>query len=150
MKYRHKMGRKLIFGVLMLLAMSVSAQTQRSGTLKSVEGEVSLVNGTTSRVAEVGGGLQEADRIVTGRHASTSLVLKDGTIVMVGPSSTMDLSKIQFDPTTQNGSMSLSLWQGMIRVVTGLLGKLHPEQVNVTTPTSVVGVRGTDFIVEVP
>jgi hypothetical protein len=60
------------------------------------------------------------------------------------------LSKLQFDSTTQNGSMALSLLQGTIRVVTGLLGKLHPEQVNITTPTSVVGVRGTDFIVEVP
>ena len=44
----------------------------------------------------------------------------------------------------------LNLLQGTIRVVTGWLGKVQPEQVKVITPTSVVGVRGTDFIVEVP
>jgi hypothetical protein len=60
------------------------------------------------------------------------------------------LTDVKFDTTTQDGSLILNLVQGSIRVVTGWLGKLHPEQVKVITPTSVVGVRGTDFIVEVP
>ncbi|MFM2050200.1 MAG: hypothetical protein RL682_691 [Pseudomonadota bacterium] len=34
-------------------------------------------------------------------------------------------------------------------MVTGVLGKLSPENVKVTTPSSTVSVRGTDFIVEV-
>ena len=68
----------------------------------------------------------------------------------MGPSTTLELTKLQFDSTTQDGSLALNLLQGSIRVVTGWLGKLHPEQVKVITPTSVVGVRGTDFIVEVP
>jgi hypothetical protein len=92
----------------------------------------------------------QADRIVTGRYASTSLTLKDGTVLTVGPNTTLELTKLQFDSTTQEGSLALNLVQGSIRVVTGWLAKIHPDQVKVTTPTSVVGVRGTDFIVEVP
>jgi len=68
----------------------------------------------------------------------------------VGPNSTLELAKLQFDTTTQEGNLMLNLLQGSIRVVTGWLGKLHPDQVKVVTPTTVVGVRGTDFIVEVP
>jgi hypothetical protein len=150
MKPKIKLINNLIFLTGMLLALNANAQALRSGTLKSVQGEVNLNQGAVTRAAEVGAGLLETDRIVTGRNASTTVTFKDGTVVSVGPNTTLDLSKLQFDPTTQNGSLALSLLQGTIRVVTGLLGKLHPEQVNITTPTSVVGVRGTDFIVEVP
>ena len=111
---------------------------------------MSLAQAAIRRLAEAGGGLQPADRIVTGRDASATFMLKDGTVVSVGPNSTLELAKVQFDTTTQDGSIMLNLLQGTIRVVTGWLAKLHPEQVKVITPTSVVGVRGTDFIVEVP
>jgi hypothetical protein len=39
---------------------------------------------------------------------------------------------------------------GTVRLVTGLLGKLQPDNVKVQTPSSTVAVRGTDFVVEVP
>lgn len=138
------------FCILVLLAFAVRAEEPRWGTLKSVAGEVSLSQAGAVRTAEVGAGVLQADRIVTGRNASTTLTLKDGTLLAVGPHSTLELTKLQFDTTSQEGSVLLNLVQGTIRVVTGWLGKLHPEQVKVLTPTSVVGVRGTDFIVEVP
>ena len=40
------------------------------------------------------------------------------------------------------------LLRGSLRMATGLIAKVKPEQVKVTTPTTVIGVRGTDFIVE--
>lgn len=136
--------------VLLLVAVAASAQTQRQGTLKAVAGEVSLTQAGASRQATVGAGLRESDRIVTGRNASATLALRDGTIITAGPDTTMELAKVQFDATTQDGSVLVNLTQGVLRVVTGWLAKLHPEQVNIKTPTSVVGVRGTDFLVEVP
>jgi hypothetical protein len=145
------MNRKILWACAMALATTaVSAQDQRAGTLKTVTGDVRLSHAGAARPAQEGGGLQQTDRIVTGRDASATFTLKDGTVVSVGPNATLDLAKLQFDTTTQEGSLMLSLLQGSIRVVTGWLGKLHPEQVKVTTPTSVIGVRGTDFIVEVP
>jgi hypothetical protein len=60
----------------------------------------------------------------------------------------MDLRQIQFDSTTQQGNFLLDLLRGSVRVVTDLLAKVNPELFKVQTPTSVVGVRGTDFIVE--
>jgi hypothetical protein len=145
------MNRRILWTCALLLASTAaSAQDQRLGTLKTVTGDVQLGQSSAARAAQEGGGLQQADRIVTGRDASATFTLKDGTVVSVGPDAILDLAKVQFDTTTQEGSLMLSLLQGTIRVVTGWLGKLHPEQVKVTTPTSVVGVRGTDFIVEVP
>jgi hypothetical protein len=138
------------FCILALLTPFASAQDHRVGTLKSVTGLVDLGLAANKRSADVGSALLPADRITTGRHASATFMLKDGTVVSVGPNSTLELAKVQFDTTTQQGNLVLDLLQGSIRVITGWLGKLHPEQVKVMTPTSVVGVRGTDFIVEVP
>lgn len=148
---------KLFITMLWALACVAAAsahaelvQDTRSGTLKAVQGEVTLQQNQTSRPAALGAGVAQAERIVTGRGASAVLMLKDGTVVSVGPGSTVDLSHFKFEPTTQDGGFMVSLLQGSIRVVTGLLGKLHPNKVSITTPTAVVGVRGTDFIVEVP
>ena len=79
---------------------------------------------------------------------AASLTLKDGTVLAVGPDSVMDLSEFAFNSTTQEGSMLVNLVRGSLRMATGLIAKLKPEQVKVTTPTTVIGVRGTDFIVE--
>jgi hypothetical protein len=140
----------LIMSLLLFGACSAGAQEQRQGTLKSVQGAVVLTKADLARDADIGGGVHESDRISTGRNANATLMLRDGTIVTVGPGSTVELTKLQFDSTTQEGNLAVRLLQGSLRMVTGLIAKRHPEQVNVITPTSVVGVRGTDFIVEVP
>ena len=84
----------------------------------------------------------------TGRNGAASLTLKDGTVLVMGPDTTVDLTRFQFDTTTQKGHFALDLLQGSVRVITGLLAKINPDLFKVSTPTSVVGVRGTDFIVE--
>jgi hypothetical protein len=76
-------------------------------------------------------------------------MLRDGTSIAVGPNTTVDLSRFQFDGTTQQGGVAVRLLKGTIRVVTGILGKTQPDNVKVSTPATTVSVRGTDFIVEV-
>lgn len=120
----------------------------REGTFKAVQGEVTVVRGTTRSAAVVGAGVQASDRIVTGPKSAASVTLRDGTRLSVGPDSTMDLSTFEFNPTTEEGSVLVALLRGSLRMATGLIAKIKPEQVKVTTPTSVIGVRGTDFIVE--
>lgn len=120
----------------------------RQGTFKTVQGEVTVVRGNARSAAVVGGGVLTTDRIVTGPNSAAALTLKDGTMLSLGPDSAIDLAQFQFDPTTHDGNLAISMMRGTLRVVTGLIAKLRPERVTVTTPTSVIGVRGTDFIVE--
>ena len=129
--------------------VTVTPSDGRSGTFKSVQGEVTVVKGEARRAAVVGAGLHESERVLTGADGMTSLVLKDGTVLSLGNNSTFDLSTFQFDSTTHEGNVLVSLLRGSMRMVTGLLAKFKPEDVKVVTPTTVIGVRGTDFIVEV-
>lgn len=138
-----------VFLTLALAGYGASGWAQeRSGTLKNVEGEVTLVREGRNLPAIPGGALREGDRIVTGRKSAAAATLQDGTVLSVGPNSTLDLTQYAFEPVSQNGSLLVNLLQGTVRMVTGIMGKSNPELIKLTTPTTVVGVRGTDFIVE--
>jgi len=125
-------------------------QEVRTGTFKSVSGDVRLSRNGQSQAVAPGTGVVEKDRIVTGKEARATLTFKDGMVLAIGPGTTLDLPATRFDTTTQDGGMAIHVLKGSLRLVTGWLGKLHPEKLKITTPTSVVGLRGTDVIVEVP
>ena len=145
----HRMKRvAYALGLTLTLALPATA-SDRSGTFKNIEGSVTVIRNAKSLPAVPGGKLLVADRMVTGPDSAASVTLRDGTVVSVGSNSKLDLNQFVFDTTSQNGNMLLNLLQGTMRMVTGIMGKTNPDLIKVTTPTSVVGVRGTDFIVEV-
>jgi hypothetical protein len=127
-----------------------AAPEQRAGTIKSVRGDVRLQSrdATDAHAASAGEAVQPIDRILTGADSGASLVMRDGTAIVVGPSSRLDVKDFRFDSTTEDGGLVVALLRGSLRMATGLIGKTHPEAVHVETPTAVIGIRGTDFIVE--
>jgi hypothetical protein len=129
--------------------LPTAAPEARAGIVKSVRGKVQLLNSDGSmRPAHEGDAVAPIDRLVTEADSAASLVLRDGTTIVVGPSSRLDLKQFHFDSTTQDGSLLVSLLRGSLRMITGLIGKSHPDAVRVETQTAVVGIRGTDFIVQ--
>jgi len=121
---------------------------ERQGLFKAVRGEVTVVRGDTRSAAVVGGPLHTGDRVITGAQGTATLSLLDSTVIELGANSTLDLTQFRFDSTTNEGGMLVILARGTLRMITGLIAKTQPENVKVTTPTAVIGVRGTDFIVE--
>jgi hypothetical protein len=67
---------------------------------------------------------------------------------MLGPDSQLEIKGFTYDATKQEGNVILSMLRGTMRMITGLIGKAHPEAVKINTPTSLIGVLGTDFIVK--
>lgn len=125
------------------------AHNDRAATIKKVTGSVQALGPTGRRPLQSGDELQVADRVLTGADASISLVLRDGTTLMLGPDSELNLREFTFNSTTNQGGMVLSMLKGTLRVITGLIGKNRPDAMRIITPTSTIGVLGTDFIVEV-
>jgi hypothetical protein len=134
-------------------AAAASTAPARDATFKGVAGDVRVVPGDGrvegQRQAQPGAPLSASERIVTGPDGSAAFVARDGTVVSVGPNTSVALSRFEFDSTTQRGRFALDLLRGTVRVVTGLRASAGPDRFSVTTPTSTIGVRGTDFIVEV-
>lgn len=122
---------------------------QRAGIVKAVQGSVELLGADgVIRPAQAGDALALVDRLTTGPDSGASVVLRDGTTLVVGPASQLELKEFHFDATTQQGGLLVSLLRGSLRMVTGLIGKFHPEAVRVETQTATIGIRGTDFIVQ--
>ncbi|WP_068683548.1 MULTISPECIES: FecR domain-containing protein [unclassified Variovorax] len=125
------------------------AAAEHAGILKSVRGKVMLLSADGSaRPAQAGDPVAPIDRLQTEAGSAASLVLRDGTTMVVGPSSRLDLKQFHFDSTTHDGGLLVSLLRGSLRMVTGLIGKTQPDAVRVETQTATIGIRGTDFIVE--
>jgi hypothetical protein len=119
------------------------------GTIKTVQGQVTVIHDNMQSTAVVGALVRSSDRIQTGVDSAAAITLADGTIMSIGPNSVVELQSFRFDPATNDGNVLVNVVRGTLRMVTGMIAKVKPEQVKVTTPTTVIGVRGTDFIVEV-
>jgi len=130
-------------------AAAASAVRERAATVKLVNGQVLARGPQGERTLNSGDEVAASERVLTGKGASVSLVLRDGSTLMLGPDSALDLKEFRFNPTTNEGSLVLSVVKGTLRMITGLIGKTRPESVRITTTTSTIGVLGTDFIVEV-
>ena len=131
------------------LGLSAPLWAADSGTTKVVVGDVRIERAGVSSRLQVGDTLQEKDRIVVAAGGSAGITLRDDTRISMGPRSTLVINRFTFDPQTQEGSVDTSILAGTMRYVTGLVGRLRPDAVRVATSTATIGIRGTDFIVEV-
>lgn len=130
-------------------ALAQAPADSRAGTVRSVRGTVQVLSiDAGARPVRTGEPVAPIDRIVTEADSAASLVLRDGTAIVLGPSSRLDLKQFHFDKATREGALQILLLRGSLRMVTGLIGKTHPDAVRVETQTASIGVRGTDFIVE--
>ena len=125
-----------------------ATKAERAGFLKSVDGQVEVIDAAgLARPASPGDALAATEQVVTSDGAGAGVVLRDGTVLVIGPSSRLDLKEYSYDGTTHEGGMLVQLLRGSMRMVSGLIGKSHPEAVRVETQTATIGIRGTDFIV---
>ncbi len=131
-----------------LAQASPAPEATRAGTLRAVQGRVQIgAEGATPRMARTGEAVDRSERILTDAGGGASIVLRDGTTLVLGPSSSLELRDFQFDSTSHQGSMWMSLLRGSLRMVTGLIGGRQPDAVRLQARTVTVGIRGTDFIV---
>lgn len=131
-----------------ILAFSAHAAEQ-AGMVKVSKGSVSIERDGKKMTADVGTPVLVADRVRTGTDGSVGVTLRDNTLLSAGPNSLIVIDKFAFDNTTQDGNMSVGIRKGTLSVASGKIAKRTPESVDFHTPTSVLGVRGTEFVIEV-
>jgi hypothetical protein len=124
------------------------AQTHAAGIAKIVTGDVRVKDTQGERTLKSGDAVFEDTRLIAGKQSSASVVLRDGTTLVLSENSQFNIQKFTFDATTQDGGMLINLLQGSMRMLTGLIAKINPDAIQVKTKTLSVGIRGTDFIVD--
>jgi hypothetical protein len=135
---------------LILLTCVNSVFASESGIIKNVTGQVQIVRNGTNSDAKVGSSVEEKDKIIVLEKSSVGISMNDETLMSLGENSSLIVDKYTFNPVTRDGKVETSILKGTLRFVTGLIGREHPEAISVNTPVATMGIRGTDFIVEVP
>ena len=59
------------------------------------------------------------------------------------------LQAVAFNASTHEGQLDDSLQRGTLAVITGKMVKQSPDAMRIRTPASILGVRGTEFVVKV-
>ncbi len=131
------------------VAPGVAGAGDVAGMVKVAKGTVSIERDGKRLAAGVGTPVEVADRLRTGADGSVGVTLRDNTLLSAGPNSLVIIDKFAFDNTTQGGKLSVGIRRGTLSVASGKIAKKTPESVDFHTPTSVLGVRGTEFVVEV-
>lgn len=136
-----------IFAAALLLA-ATGAQAD-IGRVKISKGPALIERGSERIPAEPGLVLEEADVVVTGDGGRVGITFIDNTRFSAGPNSRVELSTFRFNPTTQDGDFQTRVEKGTLAVISGQIAKKTPDAMKVRTPTTILGVRGTEFVVEV-
>jgi hypothetical protein len=136
-------------GSMLLLALSLAlpASAAEIGQIKTSKGQVTVQREGQALPGAVGTRVQTADTIRTGADGTVGITMDDDSLLSVGPNSVLSLDRYAFDPTTNRGRFDASLNKGTLAVISGRIAKQSADAMTVRTPTAVLGVRGTEFVV---
>ncbi|MHB1216774.1 MAG: FecR family protein [Alphaproteobacteria bacterium] len=138
----------MIAGAFALAA--APGQTQQLASIGSVSGVQPDAFGTppgqTRRTLAIQTDVFSSERIETQKSAWAQIRFRDDTDFRVGGNSVVVLDRFVYDPQKKSGELVLNVGQGMFRFVTGTMNK---DGYKIQTPSAVIGVRGTDLLLQV-
>ena len=132
-----------------VLGFSTLATAADVGEIKVAKGDAHLERGKERLPVKVGMPVQQSDKVVTGADGTVGITFSDNSLLSVGPDSALAIDKYVFDSTTHAGQFDSTLSKGTLAVVSGKMVKQSPEAMKIRTPSSIMGVRGTEFVVKV-
>ena len=130
-----------------LLGFSGAASAAEIGQIKVAKGQVTVERKGEALPGSVGLRLEGSDVVKTGADGSVGITMSDDSLLCAGPNSILALDNFEFDPTTGQGRFDAQLRRGTLGVVSGRIAKQSPPAMTLRTPSAVLGVRGTEFVV---
>ena len=128
------------------ITLTLLSQTSWASVGRVVEqtGPTEIVRNKKSLSSSVNSPVEMLDTIVTAR-ARAKLEFADKTTVNITEQSKILIDDFVYDPKSGSGKLAMKMVQGTARYASGQIAKNSPQNVNVSTPTATVAVRGTDF-----
>lgn len=122
---------------------------EKIGQVKVVSGDVTILRDGQAIPAEAGSELFEKDVIKTGENSAIGMTFSDNSRVSLGPVSELALETYAFQKPGKPDSFEARLQNGSLTAASGKISKSRPLAMRVLTPTTVLGVKGTEFAVRV-
>ncbi len=138
----------MVIILMLLLAMpACGADEGYIGSIKTLQGTVEIIRDGETLHPEAGTRLFDRDTVQTGKDGSVGIILRDDTILSLGPDSTLDMQEFRFDPHNEDYSLVCRMLRGTFIFISGLIAKLSPDSVKIETPDGTVAIRGTRLAV---
>ena len=117
---------------------------QPIGQVETLTGTVTAVRADGTQVEfQAGDSVYQGDTLESGPEGAIGIVLADQTTFSMAENGSMVLDEMVYDPGTQDGSVSLSVLQGVFTFVSGEIAKTDPDAMTLNTPVATIGIRGT-------
>ncbi|KPA09798.1 FecR protein domain protein [Candidatus Magnetomorum sp. HK-1] len=120
------------------------------GSVMIVDGEAIIIHENELRgfLAKKGYLLYAGDRLITKSHARISIRLQDKSRISIGSETKITLSRISFDPDIGHRKSFIQMGTGKARFRVKKLSDYKQSSFKIKTPTALIGVRGSDFIIQ--
>jgi len=144
----NKCSKYLVVLVLGLtgLASEVFA-AEAKGLVVASRGTVIASGEADSRELKQGDEIFVDDEIMTGPKSFAVVQFLDGAKVTIKPDSELVIEDYVYNGNADDKA-TLSLVSGGLRVITGAMAKSNPENYKLKTPVALMGVRGTEFAIQ--
>jgi hypothetical protein len=119
------------------------------GHVKTVKGVATVTTNGRSVNAQPGTPLHQGSALKTEAQSSMGVTFKDNTLMSFGPNTLLTVDEYLYEPAEGKLKLGVSMGKGTLNYVSGVIAKLKPEAVSVKTPTGMIGVRGTQFLLKV-
>jgi hypothetical protein len=118
-----------------------------TGLVVASRGTVIATMNGDSRELQQGNEVFVEDEILTGPKSFAVMQLLDGAKITIKPNSEIVIEDYIYNGNADD-SATISLVSGGLRVITGAMAKNNPENYKIKTPVALMGVRGTEFSIE--
>lgn len=135
--------------VCLFLWGNAMANEHSIGHVKNVNGDAFVTTGGKKAKAEVGSPIYHGSLLETGNRSSMGVIFKDETVMSFGPDTVFTVDEYVYAPVDKKFKFGSKLAKGSLNYVSGVIEKMRPDAVTVGTPSGVIGVRGTQFLLKV-
>lgn len=146
MRIRGQWWRAVSLAALLLMPAVAGAGV---GMVKTSAGDVRIERKGAVLPAPVGTRVEATDIVRTGKDGRAGISFADQSRLSLGPNSVLVIDRFEFDPTTHAGGFDSTLRRGTLSAVSGKLAHQSPKAMTVRTRSTVLAVRGTEFVVSV-
>jgi len=114
------------------------------GNVGALQGNVNMIRDIQTLKVKSGMELEVEDKVITKEKSRLQAILKDNTVVTIGPNSIFVFEAYKFG-SKDDSHAEMRMERGFFRSITGQIGKLAPKRFNIKTVSTTIGIRGTDF-----
>jgi hypothetical protein len=117
--------------------------------IQQLKGKVEVVRSGSRKSVKTGFELEVSDTVLTGPKGAAGLQFTDGALVALGAGTEYALDSYEYDKSADRGSFDSSIKRGSLSIRSGRIAKKGRDRMRVRTPATILGVRGTRFMVRV-